>query len=122
MIKFRRYVRLVPIVVILLLSFGGAGLIKGLATPEKSFSLPRVAIEAVLAPDASMTVVEHITYDFHGPFSYGTRPIPGGPYLITDVHVSEHGRELTSVGAPYNLQWFFDAEDEQRTFDISYRV
>ena len=26
------------------------------------------------------------------------------------------------MGAPYNLQWFFDAEDERRTFDISYTV
>ena len=69
-----------------------------------------------------MHVVEHITYDFHGPFSYGTRPIPVGPYQITDMRVTEHGQELTSVGAPYNLQWFFDAEDEQRTFDIEYTV
>ena len=53
---------------------------------------------------------------------YGTRPIPLGPYLITDVSVSEHGRRSPTVGAPYNLQWFFDATDEQRTFDVAYTV
>lgn len=69
-----------------------------------------------------MHVVEHLTYDFTGSFTYGTRPIPGGSYQVTDVSVSEHGQPLTSVGAPYNLQWFFDATDEQRTFDIAYTV
>jgi len=105
---------------ILLLGFGG--LIAGLVRPEKSFSLPRVAIDAELRPDGSMHVVEHLTYDFHGPFSYGTRPIPVGPYELTDMRVTEHGEELTSVGAPYNLKWFFDAKDTQRTFDVEYTV
>ena len=60
--------------------------------------------EVVLAParrstvepktDGSMHVVEHITYDFPGPFSYGTRPIPVGPYTISDMRVTEHGQEL----------------------------
>ncbi|MGZ4800673.1 MAG: DUF2207 family protein [Acidimicrobiia bacterium] len=90
--------------------------------PPKSFSLPRVAIEAELHPDGSMRVVEHLTYDFTGSFTYGTRPIPGGSYQVGDVSVSEHGRPLTTVGAPYNLKWFFDAHDERRTFDIAYTV
>src|SRR5262245_32328031 len=105
---------------ILLLGVGGAFF--GATRSAKSFSLPRVAVEAELRPDGSMHVVERITYDFHGPVSFGTRPIPVGPYQITEMRVTEHGEELTSVGAPYNLQWFFDAEDEQRTFDIEYTV
>ena len=59
-----------------------------------------------------MQVVEHITYDFTGQFHYGTRPIPVGAYTISDMHVTEHGQELLTSGAPYNLQWFFTAEDE----------
>jgi uncharacterized membrane protein len=90
--------------------------------PSKSFSVPRVAIDAQLETDGSMQVVEHLTYDFTGSFTFGTRPIPVGAYQISDMSVSEHGRPLTSVGAPYNLQWFFDATDEQRTFDIAYTV
>ena len=42
--------------------------------------------------------------------------------LDSDMHVTEKGQELLTSGAPYNLQWFFTAEDEQRTFDISYTV
>jgi uncharacterized membrane protein len=100
-----------------------AGVIAGVTlNPEKSFSLPRVSIAADLHPDGSMRVVEHLTYDFTGSFSFGTRPIPLGPYLISDVSVTEHGRPLVAVGAPYNLQWFFTAKDEQRTFDVAYTV
>jgi len=90
--------------------------------PQKSFSVPRVEVEAELRADGSMRVVEHITYDFTGTFSYGTRPIPVGPYTLTDVSVHEHGAALVHAGDPYNLQWFFDATDEQRTFDVAYTV
>ncbi|MCZ7526070.1 MAG: DUF2207 domain-containing protein [Acidimicrobiia bacterium] len=69
-----------------------------------------------------MTVVEHITYEFHGSFSYGTRPIPIGAYAIEDVSVSEAGTPLPFVGAPHNIQWSFSAQDETRTFDIAYTV
>ena len=90
--------------------------------PKKAFTVPRVAVAADLAPDGTMRVVEHITYDFTGKFSYGTRPIPVGTYTITDMTVSEHGTPLVSTGAPYNLQWYFTAENEKRTFDIAYTV
>ena len=44
------------------------------------------------------------------------------------VHDQRHARDrararsCSTSGAPYNLQWFFTAEDETRTFDISYTV
>jgi uncharacterized membrane protein len=113
---------IVPLWIGFIVLLGAFGAIFGAIKPEKSFSLPRVAVDAELRADGSMHVVEHITYDFHGPFSFGTRPIPVGPYQITDMRVTEGGEELTSVGAPYNLQWFFDAKDEQRTFDVEYTV
>ena len=117
----RRTFRIVASVVFAVLLTGGI-LAAALLFPKKQFTLPRVAVDATLATDGSMRVVEHITYDFTGQFHYGTRPIPVGAYTISDVHVTEHGQELLTSGAPYNLQWFFTAEDETRTFDISYTV
>ncbi|MBK5288493.1 MAG: DUF2207 domain-containing protein, partial [Acidimicrobiia bacterium] len=90
--------------------------------PKKAFTVPRVAVDATLAPDGTMRVIEHITYDFTGSFTYGTRPIPVGAYSITDMQVSEHDQPLVSIGAPYNLQWYFTAENETRTFDVAYTV
>ncbi len=116
-----RAFRIAGSVLVLVLLVGG-GLAAKFLIPTKAFTVPRVEVEARLAPDGTMHVVEHITYDFTGSFSYGTRPIPVGTYAISDMTVSEDGTALVSTGAPYNLQWYFTAENEQRTFDIAYTV
>lgn len=108
--------------VLVALLFGGGILAAHFLIPQKAFTVPRVAVEATLDPNGTMRVVEHITYDFTGTFSFGTRPIPVGAYAISDMSVSEHGTALVSTGAPYNLQWYFTAENEKRTFDIAYTV
>ena len=88
----------------------------------KSFSVPRVVVDATLNPDGSMRVIEHIDYDFDGSFSKGTRPIPRGDYRIVEMTVSEDGRTLPFRGAPYDLEWDYSAKNEKRTFDIAYTV
>jgi uncharacterized membrane protein len=100
------------------------GMVVGAAGPAsaKSFSLPSVVVEAVLGPDGSLHVVEHIAYDFSGSFTKGTRPIPRGDYRIVDMTVSDRGRALPIHGAPYDLSWDYSATNERRTFDISYTV
>jgi hypothetical protein len=88
----------------------------------KSFTVENVNVDAVLHPDGSMQVVENITYDFEGSFTRGTRPIPRGEYAITDVRVTEGEAPLPIEGAPHNLSWRFSAQDEERTFTVSYRA
>ncbi|HET9443873.1 MAG TPA: DUF2207 domain-containing protein [Acidimicrobiales bacterium] len=114
-----------PVAVVLLALVILAGVaVPGLTPPAaaKSFRIAAVQVEAALAPDGSMAVVEHITYDFDGDFSTGTRPIPRGEYEIVDMRVSENGEALPFDGAPYDLAWHFRARDERRTFDIAYTV
>ena len=91
----------------------------------KSFRISAVQVEAVLRADASMHVVEHITYDFDGEFHNGTRSIPSSPdYDIVDMSVRDRdtGEPLPFTGAPYQLAWQYDALNERKTFDISYTV
>lgn len=89
----------------------------------KSFTIEKLVVEARLNADASMDVTEHLTYDFIGSFSEGTRPIPKGDYYrIVDMRVSEAGQALPSSGAPDDLKWNFSATNEKRTFGISYKV
>ena len=89
----------------------------------QSFRLTSVEVDAVLSDEGDMRVVETITYEFAGSFSTGERPIPPGPYGLADFEVTdEDGDRLPISGAPHNLQWEFDAEDEQRTFEVSYTV
>ncbi|MEA3076588.1 MAG: hypothetical protein QOF60_1496 [Actinomycetota bacterium] len=94
------------------------------AAQAKAFRVSAVQVEATLRPDASMRVVEHLTYDFEGEFHNGTRPIPAGDYEIVDVGVTDHdtGEPLPFEGAPYNLTWHYTAVDERRTFDVAYTV
>ena len=99
-----------------------AVVILAVVAPPKSFTLPRVAVDATLRPDGSLRIRERITYRFTGSFSYGTRPIPVGAYTITDMTVTERGRRLPTSGEPHNLQWWFSAQDEERTFTIAYTV
>ena len=101
---------------------GGGVLAAHFLVPKKAFTVSRVRVDATLDGAGTMRVIEHITYDFTGTFSYGTRPIPSGPYVISDMTVSERGTALVSTGAPNNLQWYFTAQDETRTFDIAYTV
>lgn len=91
----------------------------------KSFRIEAIELDAELHADASMRVVEHITYDFDGEFHNGHRGIPrGAGYTITDLRVTDGatGESLPTEGSPQNLTWHFDASDEQRTFDLSYTV
>ena len=116
-----RVLRIVGGTIVLIVIIGGGFAVHALF-PQKSFTVPRVAIDATVDTTGTMRVVEHITYDFTGSFSFGTRPIPVGNYTISDMTVTEHGQPLVSSGAPYNLEWFFIAENEKRTFDIAYTV
>jgi len=116
-----RAFRIAAGVLVLVLLVGG-GLAAKFLIPQKAFSVPRVAVDSTLDTDGTLRVMEHITYTFTGQFHFGTRPIPVGNYQISDMVVTERGQPRSSSGAPYNLTWYFAAQDETRTFDISYTV
>ena len=93
------------------------------AAQERSFRIVSFVVDAQLNDDASMDVVEHITYEFEGEFTKGARPIPDGTdYDLVEMRVTENGAPVPFSGAPYNLSWDYRARDEQRTFDIAYTV
>ncbi|MBC8535730.1 DUF2207 domain-containing protein [Feifania hominis] len=112
-----------------------------LTAQAKSANALELTVDVTLQPDGSALVVEYLTMDFRGGvFRQGSRSIPeqGGP-TITDVVVSENGaayeRLETAVDAgpqgSYSVErtsdglqvlWHFRAEDEARTFAISYRI
>ncbi len=95
-----------------------------------------------VAKNGSLVVDERITYDFSGPFSGGFREIPlREGESISAITVSENGRpyrsggctELGCIDAPgtfgavnlghsVRIVWHYGALDEQRTFDVHYRL
>ncbi|HHX94308.1 MAG TPA: DUF2207 domain-containing protein [Clostridia bacterium] len=124
--------------VLLLSLFLVAVLFTGTAQADRSFDLQQVLYEAQLLPDASMEVTERYTIDFSGKWNGFYVSIPQGDTPIRDVVVSEKGQAYefnpgTDYGPPGTflvkqegdnllIDWSIDAEDETRTFEVSYRV
>lgn len=101
----------------------------------KSYSITRVEITAAINPDGSMDVIERRTFRFSGSFTWVTQDLLlTGSQGITDIKVSENGHEYSlapSGPGTYSIKetpgmiqvtWRFEATDESRTFELSYRV
>ncbi|MGB6866020.1 MAG: DUF2207 domain-containing protein [Candidatus Aminicenantaceae bacterium] len=102
----------------------------------KSYRITGVSIDAQLQIDGSMDVIESRTFEFSGSFSFVFRTLATqGRVTFQDFRVSENGRfyELSDSGRPgtyrvtrpsgqIEVRWFFDANNESRTFDFHYRV
>ena len=93
----------------------------------KSYEFSDVRIDATVLPDGSLDLVEQRTFDFDGDFSFAFFTIEWPPERIEDFRVTEGGRELpvtseSTPGSQTRFRWSFAAEDEERTFTISYRA
>lgn len=110
----------------------------GAALADRSLTMDQLVVDAQILPDASMQVTERITVDFSGQWNGFYVKIPQGDTPVTEVTVSENGQPYefnpgTEYGQPGTyltkvegnqilIDWSIDAEDEVRTFDVSYRV
>lgn len=102
----------------------------------KSYKIIDASIDAQLQINGSMDVIESRTFEFSGSFSFVFRTLATqGRVTFQDFRVSENGRffELSDSGRPgtyrvtrpsgqIEIRWFFDANNESRTFDFHYRV
>jgi hypothetical protein len=108
----------------------------------KSYSFPQVRIDATVNQDGSLSIVENRTFDFHGNFHFAFFTVEHRVFDdVVDFSVREGVQEygpgvegqLGSVlfednvlegsgGFKFKATWWFDANDEQRTFTVSYRV
>lgn len=102
----------------------------------KDYSIQSVIIDAQLDPDGNMSITEKRTYDFKGHYHWATYSLPtGNTGGVVDFSVGEEGnpysRSLDERAGTYTYQenpgsisakWFFDAQNETRTFILSYQV
>lgn len=102
----------------------------------KSFVFTRVGIEATVAPDGSLGIVESRTYAFDGQFSWATYRLPLWRHLrIREIRVADERGPyvLSPSGRPGTYQvsrddeavlirWAFRAADESRTFIFGYVI
>jgi uncharacterized membrane protein len=95
------------------------------AASGKSYDFPEVRIDATVQPDGSLDLVERRTFDFDGEFSFAFFTIAGPPDRIEGFTIREGDRVIPITNESsfeFKARWNFAAEDEQRTFTISYRV
>ncbi|MEQ8523465.1 DUF2207 domain-containing protein [Gracilimonas sp.] len=104
------------------------------AVQAKEYSIPELKIEVTINPDGTVTITEHRTYVFDGDFSWANYELPkSGFSAIRNIQVSENGTNYTNLNAEepgtflveesnraFNIKWFYNAEDEERIFTISY--
>ncbi|MGH2684992.1 MAG: DUF2207 family protein, partial [Actinomycetota bacterium] len=90
----------------------------------KSFTIPRLEVEAELHPDGSMDVVERFTYDFDGVFNVGTRYIePGDYYEVVDMRATENGEPRpTLIADPSSFEWDLGGATGVHVYEVTYRV
>lgn len=106
------------------------------AALAKSYSIPLDTFKVQINADKSVTVIERLTYDFEGSFSWAEMWVPtrfkrqGYRY---DARVTNFSVESTD-GSPVELvtygnepsrfyaKWTYSAQDEQKTFLISYTI
>ncbi|MDH4221982.1 MAG: DUF2207 domain-containing protein [candidate division Zixibacteria bacterium] len=102
----------------------------------KDYSIKSVAIDAHLDSDGSMKLIEKRTYKFEGHFRWASYYLPtentGGivdfslseenkPYLRSNVEKEGIYQYIESPNL-IQVNWYYDAENEERTFIISYRI
>lgn len=108
------------------------------ALADRSLNMDQIIVDAQVLPDASMQVTERITVDFSGKWNGFYVKIPQGDTPITNVQVSENGQPYTfNPGTEYGppgtyltktegndilIDWSINANNQVRTFDVSYRV
>ncbi len=113
--------------------------ISPISAESRSLETTSDEMNITLLEDATMHVIETITVDFSGQWSGFYRTIPSTSYAqITNVKVSENGADYTyNPGSEYGpagtyllqeedgnllIDWSIDANDEVRTFVLTYDV
>jgi uncharacterized membrane protein len=102
----------------------------------KSYEIPEVQIEVVINADGTVDITESLTYDYDGSFSWAQYKVPKqGFSSISDIQVSEGDNHFTNENSEspgtfsvaqsdeaIRVKWYYSAEDEKRTFNISYTL
>lgn len=109
---------------------------------DRSYVIDEVRIDAELAPDGSLAVVEQRTFDFRGTYRFASyelplrdgqevvgltvaeEGVPLGPGNVDEEVPGTFGLDEEDEGDGLAVRWFYEtpATDEQRTFTISYTV
>jgi uncharacterized membrane protein len=103
---------------------------------SKQYRVQQLDVDAYVQPDGQLRVLERITYQFKGGFTFAYRDIPHRHQTtISDVVVSDGERQYNPADtkAPGTFQvvdrsrttrvtWYYRGDVPTRTFSVEYRV
>jgi len=102
----------------------------------KDYEIPEIRIEVSVNTDGTVQVTERLTYNYDGSFSQAQYVLPRrGFTAISDIQISENGTSYINKNTEepgtfsvskndesIRLRWHYNAENEQRTYTISYTL
>ncbi|SMO46149.1 DUF2207 domain-containing protein [Gracilimonas mengyeensis] len=105
-----------------------------LPAQAKEYTIPLIEIDVQANEDGTVRITEHHTFSFDGSFSQAFYSIPKSGYSnIRDIRIAEGDEAFTNLNSEepgtflieesdnaYTIRWYYTAEDEERTFTISY--
>ena len=126
---------LLPICTFCVVLFLGVSILV-IEASAKSFKIPQIQVEVEIQPNGNVLITEHRTYQFDGSFSWADYRLPLNGFAdIKNITVSEGnqsfvnrnteqpGTYLVQQGeSSIRVKWFYEAENEKRTFSISYML
>ena len=103
---------------------------------SKSYEIPTIRVEVSINEDGTVQITEHLTYSYDGSFSWAEYELPKSGYsAIKDIRISEGGQSyinsnseepgtysVSESAETIRLKWHYNAEDERRTYTISYTL
>lgn len=102
----------------------------------KNYSIPEIHVDVQINTDGTITITEHRTYVYDGSYTWANYRLPKIGYsAIRKISISENNNPFTNLNTEepgsflveesdkaYNIKWFYSAENETRTFTISYTL
>ena len=88
---------------------------------SKSYWLPEVKCKINILEDGSLLWNYSLKFSFNGQFSYAYMDIPTKGVAIENISVSEPFT-VESKGSTLRVRWNFPASNEEKTFNISYKM
>ncbi len=103
---------------------------------DKEYEIPDIQVDVQILEDGTVRIAEHRTYQFQGSFSWADYRLPKKGFTeIQNIQVSEDDdafiNENSEETATFSVSesddsiivtWYYDAENEERTFTINYEL
>ena len=92
----------------------------------KSYTLDKAEVEYYIQPNGEVNVIEYITFNFNGDFTYAYRTLPTGNWSYSDFKIFDREEEIKYItsheGSKIKHTWYYTARNEIKIFKMTYTI